>query len=108
MAPARSIVQHTQARPRTTLTCCLGIDTEASLFQAVRKQPDLGLTFQSDLLPLARRQLEFKVQNPGSRDAGEEDEEREGDSQGGEESSSSSAAAAAAAIELQRPSMASD
>jgi hypothetical protein len=45
----------------------------------------------------------------GSRDAGEEDEEREGDGQGGEESSSSSSsAAAAAAIELQRPSMASD
>uniref|UniRef100_A0A0E0D7E3 NPH3 domain-containing protein n=2 Tax=Oryza meridionalis TaxID=40149 RepID=A0A0E0D7E3_9ORYZ len=53
MAPARSIVQHTQARPRTTLTCCLGIDTEASLFQAVRKQPDLGLTFQSCCLVMS-------------------------------------------------------
>uniref|UniRef100_A0A0D3FPI2 NPH3 domain-containing protein n=1 Tax=Oryza barthii TaxID=65489 RepID=A0A0D3FPI2_9ORYZ len=60
MAPARSIVQHTQPPGTPThytgmlpLARVLGIDTEASLFQAVRKQPDLGLTFQSCCLAAA-------------------------------------------------------
>lgn len=60
MAPARSIVQHTQPPGTPThytgmlpLARVLGIDTEASLFQAVRKQPDLGLTFQSCCLVMS-------------------------------------------------------